>query len=213
MTDAPGMAEMLDVQFALQGEQVPADHAEDLWQAVRVLLPWFDEDARSGVHPLGGLSPGVPMRYLSRRARLTLRVPRMRAEAAERLCGHSVTIGGQSLALGRATRRELGVAPVLHAKCVSYFCPGDVAGGDEGAFFAACEAELRTLGMQPRLVCGKLKQFDTPQGKLEGFSLLVAGLTLPETLRLQELGLGLERRRGCGIFIPHKSMAAVGQIE
>ncbi|MBV5275414.1 MAG: type I-MYXAN CRISPR-associated protein Cas6/Cmx6, partial [Lamprocystis purpurea] len=48
-------------------------------------------------------------------------------------------------------------------------------------------------------------------GAITTRSLLLAGLKPDESLRLQQQGLGLHRLMGCGIFIPHKGIDAVGK--
>jgi CRISPR-associated protein Cas6 len=214
LPETGGSPDIIDLRFVVRGEQVPADHADYLWQALRELLPWFDEEEQAGIHPLSGLSPGGDLRYLSQRARLTLRLPRHREAAASSLVGAMLSLGGHRLEIGHPSCRELGFSPVLHAKCVTYAVPGnETSSGDEQDFFRACEQELASLGMQPKLICGKLRKVRMPTGLLQGFSLLVAGLDHDATLRLQQHGLGHERKRGCGIFVLHKSMAAVGQLE
>ena len=45
---------------------------------------------------------------------------------------------------------------------------------------------------------------------LQGYSLMVDGLTPADSLRLLEQGLGQHRRLGCGVFVAHQSTAAVG---
>jgi hypothetical protein len=45
---------------------------------------------------------------------------------------------------------------------------------------------------------------------VRGFSLLLHGLTPAQSLAVQESGLGEGRKLGCGIFVPHKSVVAVG---
>jgi hypothetical protein len=47
------------------------------------------------------------------------------------------------------------------------------------------------------------------EGEWHGFSLKVHGLEVDTSLRLQQEGLGGERKRGCGVFVPHKSIVAV----
>ena len=37
-------------------------------------------------------------------------------------------------------------------------------------------------------------------------SLMLADLALEESMLLQEHGLGLERKLGCGLFLPHKDV-------
>jgi len=45
---------------------------------------------------------------------------------------------------------------------------------------------------------------------LDTFSLMLHALPEEQSLRLQRCGLGPHRLLGCGIFVPHKSAAAVG---
>jgi hypothetical protein len=42
-----------------------------------------------------------------------------------------------------------------------------------------------------------------------GYSLMLDGLSPADSLRVLEAGLGRHRRLGCGLFVPHKSAAAV----
>ena len=46
--------------------------------------------------------------------------------------------------------------------------------------------------------------------RLHGYSLMLDGLSAEGALRLLDAGLGPHRRLGCGLFVPHKSAAAVG---
>jgi hypothetical protein len=43
-----------------------------------------------------------------------------------------------------------------------------------------------------------------------GFSLMLDALSPDHSLRMLEAGLGRHRRLGCGLFVPHRSAAAVG---
>ena len=42
------------------------------------------------------------------------------------------------------------------------------------------------------------------------FSMMLHALVPEQSLRLQQHGLGPHRLLGCGLFVPHKSAAAVG---
>ena len=53
----------------------------------------------------------------------------------------------------------------------------------------------------------------TPEVSLLTRSLMLADLTLEESLRLQQQGLGTHRHMGCGIFIPHKGIDAVKKLD
>jgi CRISPR-associated protein Cas6 len=204
----------IDLQFSLQGRAVPHDYADALWHALQARLPWLDEEKLAGIHPLYGLSPGQGEWYLSRRSHLNLRLPRARIAAAEALCGACLDLSGSSVELGKATARELTPTPVLYAKFVTLGKVDDGADPpDEVVFFAACERELASLDLKPNSVlCGKRQTARTMEGVLHGFSLMVNGLKGEANLRLQEHGLGAERKHGCGIFVAHKS-SAVGTLE
>jgi hypothetical protein len=42
---------------------------------------------------------------------------------------------------------------------------------------------------------------------------MIADLDKPTSLKLQEKGVGEGRHLGCGIFLPHKGIRAVGETE
>jgi hypothetical protein len=42
---------------------------------------------------------------------------------------------------------------------------------------------------------------------------MLDGLSREGALRMLDCGLGGHRRLGCGVFVPHKSAAAVGAME
>jgi len=204
---------IVDLQFALRGHAVPPDYADELWGAVREVLPWLETDPLAGVHPLSGLSPSAQGWYLSRRSHLTLRIARDQAAAAQALVGARLQLGESILEVGAAQMRELARAPVLQAKFVVFSPPSKAVVTAEEDFLAACLEALASLGVPPRLICGKPQRASTPDGDLTGFSLVLLDLKADAALLLQRHGLGGERKRGCGIFIPHKSMAAVGTLE
>lgn len=204
--------DVVDLQFPLRGRAVPLDYADVLWHALRERLPWLDEEEMAGIHPLYGLSPGQGEWYLSGRSHLNLRLPRARIDAAGALSGVCIDLSGASVELGKATARELATTPVLYAKFVTLGAvDADADLPDEAVFFAACGSELAALDLAPNSVlCGKRQTARTTGGVLHGFSLMVTGLKEAANLRLQEHGLGKDRKRGCGIFVAHKSSIAAG---
>jgi CRISPR-associated protein Cas6 len=70
--------------------------------------------------------------------------------------------------------------------------------------------ELQTLAVRTQTVCGKRHSRQLQGQTLTTFSLMLHALSPTDSLRLQEQGLGPHRLLGCGIFVPHKSAAAVG---
>ena len=57
------------------------------------------------------------------------------------------------------------------------------------------------------MVCGRVTPVATPARTYRTRSLMLAGLTLEQSLLLQQSGLGAGRKFGCGLFIPHKDIA------
>lgn len=201
---------MVDLQFSLHGRSVPLDYADVLWQAIRGALPWLESETLAGVHPLYGLSPGGAEWYLSRRSHLNLRLPRERVADAQTLVGGLLDLAGLSVEVGKVTEKTIAHTPVLYSKFVAFDAEAEGL-PDEARFFAACQEALGKLELRPHSVlCGKRQSARTGQGTLHGFSLMVTGLDEAATLRLMKHGLGIERKLGCGIFIPHKSNPSDG---
>jgi hypothetical protein len=186
MDDHP-TASMLDLAFAVEGGgALPREHRRALADALEGALPWLATQAGAGIHRLNVSAGGGPQALLSHRTRLTLRVPRELAEAARSLEGRSLDLAGHALQVGAAHERELLPWGTLYAHVV----------------------ELVALGIAGRPSCGRPQTYDADQ--LSGYSLMLDGLSAEGALRLLEAGLGPHRRLGCGLFVPHKSAAAVG---
>jgi CRISPR-associated protein Cas6 len=197
-------AEMVDLVFPLRGGAIMADYAARLQEELRRCLPWIGEEGGVGVHPLGGLSHVDGGNFLTGRSRLLLRVPRGRIGDVLGLCSQVIDLGGAA-EIGRGSARELWSAAVLYSAFVSQ------SAADEGTFMAACQVQVGDLGFRgARLICGMARRSGSGGDEIRGFSLMVHGLEPEESLRLQDLGLGGQRQRGCGIFVPHKSVKAVG---
>lgn len=199
-------AAVVDVVYELAPGTLADDHAEALSQALRVALPWLDEEPLAGVLPLSGLGRGDGHHFVGRRSRLTIRMPIRRSASADSICGQALEVAGGALGIGRCSLRPLLPATeVVHSHFVSFGME------DEIAFLAACREAMaaRHLGGEP--VTGRARRLNTRTGVIHGFSLMIHGLKRAESVAIQEDGLGLHRLLGCGLFIPHKSVAAVGE--
>jgi CRISPR-associated protein Cas6 len=200
--EMPGGAKMVDVAFALSGGSIMADYAWRLWLGVSERLPWLDEDAAAGIHPLAGVSGSDGALYLNRRAKLILRIARKRIGSAQALAGATLDLGGAVTVQDDVSVRQLLPAAVLYAPFVCVECD------DEAAFIEECRRRLPESGGE--MICGKARSAARGEGTVRGYSLMLHGLQAEESIALQRFGLGEERRLGCGIFVPHKSVAAVG---
>jgi CRISPR-associated protein Cas6 len=196
---------MVDIAFALVAGTLPDDHRTLLASALGAALPWLAHDEHAGVHRLKLAGEAGSAALLSRRTRLALRVPRARLDQARALSGTTLPLGGHALQLGPAQHRELLPFGTLYAHFVAA-SPDER--DDELAFQRRMETALDALGVQGRAICGRRQSLEADG--LHGWALMIDQLSGAHSLRLQESGLGQHRLLGCGIFVPHRSAAAVG---
>jgi len=195
--------DMVDVAFALRGATIPADHGWNLYRLLSKRLDWLEQETHAGVHPIRGSDAGSGGLYLGARARLTLRLPRARSEQAFALAGTRLDLG-EGIEIGEARLRPL----VAHATLYSPFAA--TGAGDEAGFHRDVSTELRRAGIGCKMICGRKHSARSRGGELAGFGLMLYELSPEHSLGLQQTGLGTGRKQGCGIFVPHKSAAAVG---
>jgi CRISPR-associated protein Cas6 len=195
-------AAMLDISFDLEGDALARDHRRALAMALARALPWLADTPHAGVHRLNLPAGSGVLTPLSRRTRLTLRVPREQAPAAEVLDGATLDVGGQVLRVSRPRRRELLPFGTLYSHLVAS------EAADEITFMQEVAGSLAALEVTCRVICGRHHQVEG--GVLLGYSLMLDHLSPTDALRVQERGLGRHRQLGCGVFVPHKSAAAVG---
>lgn len=199
---------MIDLAFALEGDSLPRDHRHALAAALEERLPWLAATPGAGMHRLAVSGGGEGRALLSRRTRLILRVPLAREDDARSLEGVVIDIGADRLRLGTAQRRELLPWGTLYAHLVAVDDPAPGQAGGELDFLQAVDSALQSLGVQGRSICGRHQSLEADT--VQGYSLMIDGLSAAGSVRLQQAGIGAHRRLGCGLFIPHKSAAAVG---
>jgi len=208
--------DVVDVLFSIECKRLPVDHAYDLSVALKDAVPWLAGDSSVGVHTIhvagsqnGWERPshGTDQELIvSRRTKLTLRVPKARMDGlVAELRGKTLKVGRYELTIGDGKPRPLSKEATLFARYV-VTRPGD----SEEAFLGWVADELHGMGIRLRkALCGKETPLATPDGTIHTRSLMVADLSVSESVRLQERGLGPRRDMGCGIFIPHKGIDAV----
>ena len=84
--------DVVDLVFNISCKCLPLDHAYAFSDAVRQALPWFDAEELAGIHLIHGAESGNgwmrpedasdALLHLSKRSRMTLRVPRHRIDRA-----------------------------------------------------------------------------------------------------------------------------------
>jgi CRISPR-associated protein Cas6 len=194
---------VVDVVFPIEGKFLPRDHAQQLCDALCRQWPQLAQEGQVGIHAIKLVSGGGEPAMLSRRAKLLLRVPRAMASDLLACQGVSLLIDGQTLQLSQAHLRDLQPHTTLYAYHVA------AASADESAFMADVARELTAIGVAGERVCGKRQQMTLGGGAVTTFSLMLHALAPDQSLSLQHHGIGPHRLFGCGLFIPHKSAAAV----
>ncbi|MEN8178775.1 MAG: type I-MYXAN CRISPR-associated protein Cas6/Cmx6 [Pseudomonadota bacterium] len=203
--------EVIDMLFKIKCSTLPVDHAWPLSEAILAELPWFADDPQAGLHLIYGADSGNgwerpqdgdDLLYLSRRTRLVLRLPKHRVADAGALTGATLRIQGNSLAIGDAHTRSLATTTTLY--CRHLVTDTEMK---ENEFMDLAVQALRDMQIRfKKILCGKSRNFATPDGDLPTQSLMVAGLPLEDSITLQQYGLGPHRNRGFGLFVPHKTV-------
>jgi CRISPR-associated protein Cas6 len=208
---APACDEVTDIAYQIRCRTLPVDHAWALSEAVQKVLPWIGSETGAGVHTIhvaesgnGWMRPegADDLLYLSRRTKLQIRVPQQRVADAEQLVGKTLDVAGHELTVEKATLKPLTPFAAVFSRYVE-----SSNTQDENAFLAAMVRELGEMDIRPlKMLCGIEKTLGTPAGPVRTRSLMIADLTLPESLRLLQRGLGPRRALGCGLFLPHKDI-------
>lgn len=190
--------------FDLDGGTLPAGYPFALWTALLRHAPLLAEDKSVGVLPLRGTVIGEGL-LLSRRAKMVMRLPAIGAESTLSLLqGKQLDISGQTVLLGRAKTRPILPYPTIHAQIVAGV-------NDEVEFMDDIRRQLEDIGVTAKLICGKRLAINGAQKSIHGFSLVMHDLKAEASLQLQYLGLGDERRFGCGIFVPYKVISGLSE--
>lgn len=202
---------IVDLVFSIDCKTLPVDHAQALSDAILQVLPWFADEPEGGMHVIhvadsgnGWMRPddAGDTLYLSRRTKMTLRLPRERVGEALKLTGQILMVAGNSIQVGEGKIKLLSNASTLYARFVS--CP---ACENEETFLSRIVQEMRELGIQfKKVIAGKENIVATHEGALVTRSLMVGDLKPGDSVALQEAGVGSHRKLGCGLFIPHKTV-------
>jgi CRISPR-associated protein Cas6 len=207
--------DIVDVAFRINCKCLPLEHAHALSQALHGALPWLESEKQAGVHLIHGAESGNgwmrpedvenEVLYVSRRTRMTLRLPRERLGDVEALVGKVLDVGGYAVEVGESAVKALTPTSIIFARYVVT----DPQQNEE-SFINMVVAELQQQDVQLRkLLCGKSHSFRTPTETIFTRSLMLADLEIEDAVKLQQLGVGPGRKLGFGLFIPHKGIAAV----
>ena len=215
--DGSTSEKVVDLHFKIDCKQIPTAHAWALSQALYQVLPWVKEEAEVGIHQIHGATSGNGWQrpadgeliYLSKRTRMQLRVPIARVTDAKTLMGKTLDIDGHSVTVVNMTRKFIDPFATLFSRYVVV-----PSGMSEADFLQWVDDALKARNLCVRkLLCGIGHNIDANGEKVETRSLMIADLNRPDSVALQEVGLGPHRHLGCGIFIAHKGIKAVTETE
>jgi len=209
--------DIVDVVYSIDCRALPVDHAYALSQAIMRALPWFAEEESAGLHTIhvaesgnGWMRPdrADALLYLSRRTKLTLRLPKHRIEDAGKLTGQMLDISGRHLRVEKSVVRPLSTITTLFSR---YIVTRE--GTDEAVFLQDAMALFHKMGVHPKkMLCGMEHAIATPDRAIRVRSLMLADLAVEESVKLQQRGFGTNRKLGCGLFIPHKDIREVKPV-
>lgn len=208
---------VVDLSYRIDCKQIPTRHAWELSQALYQALPWVKDESEVGVHQIHGAESGNGWQrpddgeliHLSRRTRMHLRVPISRADEAGELVGKTLDIAGHPVLVGKMTSKPIDPFSTIFSRYIVM-----QKGMSEDDFLQWVVDEMAARDIQARkLLCGKGHQFEVNDELIETRSLMIADLDKLSSVQLQEVGIGLHRHFGCGIFVPHKGIKSVGETE
>lgn len=204
--------DIVDLSFKLIGRNLPLDHAHALSQEIQAVLPWITEEDDAGIHLIHVAESGNgwfrpedvenEVLHLSRRTRMSLRLPKHRLEDAEALLSATLNIAGHELQF-----REPKVKPFSTVSSqFSRYIMTDPNHSEE-EFLQAVADQIEALGIKvKKLMAGKSNAFQTPEGPVHTRSAMIADLDPEQAVLLQQKGIGEGRKMGFGLFIPHKGL-------
>lgn len=197
---------MIDLQFDLIGTTIPADNAQLLSSALLKRLPWLGDHAGAGIQLLKGTESngGDVTLNINRRTKLFMRVPKARVDDLQVLRGQSLDLMGHSLQIGNFKTRAFSPFAHIYAHFV------DTGSAGEEQFVQDVMRELDGhFKLRCGFICGRQQTMQSTSGPLYGYSLMLHDVPPHKSLQIQDEGLGRNRLLGCGIYIPHKSIAPV----
>jgi CRISPR-associated protein Cas6 len=187
----------IDLAFRLVGKAIPVDHGYALYSAVSRVVPEIHNARQIGIHPIRGIYQGSGALLLAAYSRLILRLPDEEIKSYLKVAGKRLTLDGHAVTVGVPEVRMLRPVTSVRSRLVT------IKGFQEPeTFLQAAQRQLDILKVSGELLLGERKTFRVKEKQIVGFELAVSGLTVEQSLNLQEKGLGGRRRMGCGVFVP-----------
>jgi len=212
--------DIVDLTYKISCKCLPLDHAYTLSSAIHKALPWFSDDEHAGIHLIHGAESGNgwmrpdkasdELLFLSRRTKLSLRLHKDRLDDARKLTGSSLDIASHIIDVGETEIKPLSTQSTIFSR---YIISSETETEDE--FLHRVYNDLQAMGVEVnKLLCGKSNEIQGMDGnRIFTRSVMLAELKPAHSVKVQQVGIGAGRKMGCGLFIPHKGIAAVSEAE
>ena len=210
--------DIVDINFKVQCSHLPLDHAHNLSVAILRALPWLQDEERVGIHLIHGaesgngwIRPSGPdeLIFPSRRTLFSIRAPKEYCQEIQQLDGQIIQVGDIPVQLSKPSIRKLSKITTIFAR---YVLAGEVE--NEDLFLQEMANLLAQKQITPKkMMSGRTTLMRFPKQNRTARSLMIDGIEVAESVRLQQEGLGLGRKIGCGIFLPHKGIDPVNETQ
>ena len=209
--------DVVDLLFKIECKSLPLDHGFALSQQIVQHIPWIRDESQAAIHQIhvaesanGWMRPENPeteVLNVSRRTKMTIRIPSSRLEDIKTLTGKTLYINGHQLTEGDFSTRKLSKLTTIFARYI------DTQGTeDENEFLESMVQKLIEKDIKVRkMLSGRLATHQTDSGVILTRKLMLSDLDVKESVMLQEQGLGDKKLLGMGIFMPHKGIDAVNK--
>ena len=206
--------DVVDLAFNIRCKSLPVDHGEALKTAIIDELDWLVDESQAAIHQIhvaesshGWQRPDDDNGVLlpSRRTRLVLRMPAHRVDDCLSLINTTIDINGHQLSIGEFKTRPLSNLTTIFAR---YIETDDDEAEDEfiQRMIDWLQGENITV---KKMMSGLAIKHRFRNSFVTTRKLMLSGLSVEDSLRLQQKGKGENRLMGIGIFLPHKGIDAV----
>ncbi len=212
----------MEIQFALRGKTLPADHGYALYSAIKKLLQETEDssipkDLPSEVHlcSVPGIADRAGMIYLNRGSRFRLRCPSDQMQTWYRCLQNQVfDIRGHLIRLVQPRITLPEASDTLTARLVTFKLDAIDHAEVPRYFLESCQKGLERMEIDgqafiPSDPTGNLarRTLQVKDKKIVGYGVVVEGLSQEDSVKLQWHGLGGRQHFGCGWFYPTKENA------
>ena len=206
--------DVVDLLFAIQCKRLPIDHGRLLSDSIRQQLPWIAEEPQAAIHQIhvaesshGWQRPDSKDDVLlpSRRTRLVLRMSAHRLPDCQNLVGKKLDVGGYALQVGEYKIRPLSKLTTIFSR---YVDTGENERDDVFIERMLTVLQARNIKVK-KMMSGLVIRHSSNSGEICTRKLMLSGLSIDDSLHLQQCGIGNKMLMGIGIFLPHKGIDAV----